>query len=79
MNQTEAVWMSVEKKTFKLDEIDDAYLLKILEFMCHGGGFMHFLTDTKIEALFEEAEKRGLEHTFIRKEALQMFGYRLGE
>lgn len=75
----EAVWMNVEQKRFMMNEIDDAYLLKILEFMCHGGGFMHFLTESKINALFDEAEKRGIKHTFIRLDALQMFGYRLGE
>lgn len=69
----EFAWMNVNYQEFKMHEIDDRYLLNILSFLCRGGGYTDFLTDDKIEALFEEAKKRGLNHRHDVKQALQLF------
>lgn len=73
MVEEESAWMNVNYDEFKMNEIDDKYLINILSFLCRGGGFTDFLTDEKIEALFEEANKRGMKHHHDVKKALEIF------
>lgn len=67
------VWVNVELKRLNLGEIDDRYLLNILEFLVGGGGYIIYLSKEVIKVLFEEAEYRGLEHKNSLKDALKAY------
>lgn len=75
--EKEIAWVDKNYNTLAMDEIDDRYLLVIIRFMSNGGGHISFLTQDKVEALFGEADRRGLSHDYrvdVALEALNIKG-----
>ena len=58
------VWEDIEGNFYALQDIDDRYLYNILRFISRGGGYVDFLDDEKITALYNEAKKRKIKHNF---------------
>jgi hypothetical protein len=67
---SDIVWIDKHYKSYKMEDIKDSHLKNILGFMCRGGGFADFLSDSKIRNLFQEADNRGIKHSFKLKTAL---------
>lgn len=61
-NEKQIAWVDIRNKKHSMDELSDEYLLNILELICNGGGWAHFVTNEKIIDLFNEADRRGLKH-----------------
>lgn len=53
-------WIDRNGRRYWMSEIDDRYLLNIINSLKSWTGDKHFVTDEKIEDLCEEAFKRGL-------------------
>lgn len=69
----EYVWEDKNHNMYQMNEITDRHLANILPFLCRGGGWLDFLSGKKIEALFKEAEKRGIEIVGTLEDALTMY------
>jgi hypothetical protein len=69
-------WIDRGRRKYTMDEITDSHLVNILKFLCKGGGYMDFVTPEKIIELFEEAERRDLEHTQSLGTAIMLYGLR---
>jgi hypothetical protein len=70
--EKETAWIDRNYKHYHMSEIEDGHLINILGFMTRGGGYAHFLTNSKIKALFNEANKRGLSHEHSLNKAIEM-------
>lgn len=60
-----------------LPDIDDRYLLNILNFISKGGGYTELMTEKNIELLFNEANKRKLKHKHALKQLKEAFREKL--
>lgn len=65
------VWIDKNYNEYRMDEISDRHLLNIINFMGRGGGHVDFLTPKRIEDLFFEARKRGLDHNVSMIETIE--------
>ncbi|MGV4321181.1 hypothetical protein [Bacillus mojavensis] len=65
-------WVDRDYKYYQMEEISDRYLLNILKFMCRGGGYTSFLSHERIENLFKEADRRGLNHGYDLSHAIML-------
>lgn len=63
MIEKEIAWIDSKYRHYRIYEITDEHLLKIIEFISNGGGYDHFLTKDKIANLLKEAFNRGLIRT----------------
>ena len=73
----EYVWCDRNHKYLTLEEIDNKYLLNILNFILRGGGYVDEMSEESIKRLFNEANKRKLKHKFKLKQLLDMFYYKV--
>lgn len=58
----EVAWIDKDKREYRMRDIQDSHLLNILRFICRGNGDPSFVTDDRIRALFDEADRRKLKH-----------------
>jgi hypothetical protein len=61
-NKANYVWYDCNFKGYTLQDIDDRYLLNILNFISRGGGHADLMSENNIKKLFNEANKRKLKH-----------------
>lgn len=73
------VWKDAKGILYRLEDINDTYLYNILRFMSNGGGYAFFLDKSKIRKLFNEAERRGIEHNFKCKKVEKIISAKRGE
>ena len=76
-NRANYVWYDVNLKAYTLQDIDDRYLLNILNFISRGGGYTDLMTEKNIELLFNEANKRKLKHKHTLKQLKEAFREKL--
>jgi len=67
----EYIWMNRQGEKLCAKDISDRYLLNILRFIEKGGGYSWFLDREIIDRLFEEADKRGLDHGANKNRAVK--------
>lgn len=64
MNSEDVAWVDTNYNELGMKSISDRYLLNILRFIEDGRGWTSFLTNEKIQNLFNEADRRELKHEF---------------
>lgn len=73
------LWVDMNLKPYKAEDISDDYLRFIIDSICEGEGMRCFIDNVHIDNLFEEVYKRHLyraDITFVRHvTALYKFGY----
>lgn len=76
-NRANYVWYDVNYNAYTLQDIDDRYLLNILNFISKGGGYTELMTEKNIEKLFKEANRRKLKHNHTLKQLKEAFREKL--
>ena len=71
------VWCDINGNEYTLEEIDNKYLFNILRFISNGGGYVDFLDDSKIEKLYNEANRRKINHKFKLEDLINAFHEKL--
>lgn len=64
MESKDVAWIDTNHNKLGMKSISDRHLLNILRFVEKGRGWASFLTDEKIQNLFNEASKRDIKHEF---------------
>ena len=73
----EYVWEDINRKQYRLQDIDDVHLSNILLFISKGGGRVSFLTEDKIKKLYAEAEGRKLTIDVSVNDLISAFNYKV--
>lgn len=63
-------WIDAHGIEYRMDDIDNEYLINILGFVCRGGGYAHVVTVENVINLFRESYKRGLNHSNSLSDAI---------
>lgn len=75
--EEDVVWVDINKNKFTLAQIDDRYLLNILNFIKKGGGYVNYMNDERITKLYKEAKRRKLKFDFKLKELIDAYHEKL--
>lgn len=62
------LWEDKDKKGLDSTQIDNRYLLNIIKFISSGGGDLSFISEDKIDDIYDEALVRGLKPKQKRSE-----------
>lgn len=76
-NKENYIWYDCNFKAYTLQDIDDRYLLNILNFISRGGGHIYLMTEKNIELLFNEANRRKLKHNHTLEQLKEAYRYKL--